>query len=119
VVGEVPIIFEGPLQSRQEWPVVMLTGGTVKVDGHVRHTRKKQHADARAQSLAKVAQYVLKHLTKDHDKGLRGRQMCFDVPPGHRVARHWMNSFGDCWLLDTEPDAFQKYNQLLYLPILD
>ncbi|WP_096699911.1 hypothetical protein [Polaromonas sp. AER18D-145] len=74
-MGEVSLIFEDPLQPGQEWPVVMLTGGTINVDGHVKQTRKKQHADARAQSLAKMAQYVSKYLTKDHDKGLRGRQM--------------------------------------------
>lgn len=131
VVGDVAMVFEGPLQPGQQWPVVMVSGGTINVDGHVKQTRKKQHADAKAQSLAKMAQYVSKYLTKDHDKGLRGRRMwgstedltppkairyqfaecditdliaaVFELPPGHRVASHWMNSFADCWVLDTEP----------------
>lgn len=131
VVGEVAYDFEGPLQPGQEWPVVMLTGGTINVDGHCKKTRKKQHADARSQSLAKMAGYVSKYLTKEHAQGLRGRQMwgstkdltppkallyqfaecdivdligaVFELPPGHRIARHWMNKFGDCWVLDTEP----------------
>jgi hypothetical protein len=131
VVGDVAYDFEGPLQPGQEWPVVMVSGGTINVDGHTKKSNKKQHADARAFSLAKMASYVSKYLTKHHAEGLEGRRMwdstqkltppkpirmefpegsmadiisiCFEVPEGHRVARHWMNKWGDCWVLDTEP----------------
>lgn len=131
VVGEVPFDFCGPLQPGQEWPVVMVTGGTINVDGYTRKSKKKQHADAKAFSLAKMAAYVSKYLTKHHAEGLEGRRMwdstqdltppksitlefpegpladiiaiAFECPPGYRVARHWINSFGDCWVLDTEP----------------
>lgn len=124
--------FHGPLQPGFQWPLSMLSGGTINVDGYtVKRTRKKQHADAKGFSLAKMAQYVSKYLTKDVDKGLRGRQMwgstegltppkasviylpdgsiadvisvAFEVPEGHRVARHWLSPFKDCWVLDTEP----------------
>lgn len=133
VVGDVPYEFVGPLQPGSEWPPAMVSGGTINVDGYTgKRTRKKQHADARAFSLAKMAAYVSKYLTKDLDHGLRGRQMwgstqgltppkatciylpegpivdiisvAFEVPAGHRVARHWLSSFKDCWVLDTEPD---------------
>lgn len=131
VVGEVRYEFCGPLQPGQVWPVEMVTGGTINVDGYTRKTKKKQHADSKAFSLAKMAAYVSKYLTKHHSEGLEGRRMwdstkdltppksitlefpegsmadmiamAFGCPPGHRVARHWLNSFGDCWVLDTEP----------------
>lgn len=131
-VGDVPYEFVGPLLPGSLWPAAMVSGGTVNVDGYtVKRSRKKQHADAVGFSLAKMAQYVSKYLTKDLEQGLKGRQMwgstegltppkatvlyfpegsmadiisiAFEVPAGHRVARHWLNSFGDCWVLDTEP----------------
>jgi hypothetical protein len=131
VVGDVQFDFCGPLEPGKEWPVALVSGGTINVDGYTRKTRKKQHADAKAFSLAKMAAYVSKYLTKHHAEGLEGRRMwdstqsltppkaitlefpegsladiiaaAFECPPGHRVARHWLNSFGDCWVLDTEP----------------
>jgi hypothetical protein len=132
VVGDVQYAFCGPLQPGVQWPVAMVKGGTVNVDGYTKKNKKKMHADARGFSLAKMASYVSKYLTKDLAQGLAGRQMwgstenltppkrisfdlpesaladilaaCFEVPSGHRVARHWLNGFGDCWVLDTEPD---------------
>lgn len=134
VVGEVPLDYCGPLQPGAVWPVVMVSGGTINVDGYTQKTNKKRHADARAFSLAKMAQYVSKYLTKHHAEGLENRRMwdstqdltppkairlefaeqplcdiiaiAFECPPGHRVARHWLNSFKDCWVLDTEPIPF-------------
>lgn len=131
VVGDVQYVFHGPLRPGESFPVVMQTGGTINVDGYTKKSNKKLHADAKNLSLAKLAGYVSKYLTKEVGDGLRGRQMwgstedltppkaitmdfseqslagiitiAFECPAGHRVARHWLNSFGDCWVLDTEP----------------
>jgi hypothetical protein len=131
VIGEYQFQFCGPLQPGETWPVLMLSGGTINVDGYTKKTFKKQHADAKNFSLAKMAGYVSKYLNKHERDGLAGRQLwgssqdltppkairlefpegslpdlisaCFEVPPGHRVARHWLNQWGDCWVLDTEP----------------
>lgn len=81
-------------------------------DTGARKTKKKQHADTKAFSLAKMAAYVSKYLTKHHAEGLEGRRMwdstqsltppkaitlefpegpladiisaAFECPPGHR-----------------------------------
>lgn len=131
ITGDIQFDFVGPLQPGQSWPEYMVTNGTINVDGYTQKTKKKQHADAKAHSLAKMALYVSKYLTKHHAEGLAGRRMwastsnltppkpivlqfeecsfadlisaCFEVPDGHRIARHWLNQFGDCWVLDTEP----------------
>lgn len=131
VVGEAQLEFHGPLRPGESFPVVMQTGGTINVDGYTKANRKKMHADARHRSLAKIADYVSKYLTKHVGDGLKSRQMwgstedltppksiviefgeqsladvisiAFECPAGHRVARHWMNRFCDAWVLDTEP----------------
>lgn len=130
VVGQVQLIFCGPLRPGEVFPLVMQTGGTINVDGYTKKTHKKAHADARSMSLAKMAGYVSKYLTKNVGEGLKSRQMwgstedltppksivlefseqsladlismAFECPAGHRVARHWLNGFKDCWVLDTE-----------------
>lgn len=131
VVGDVQYLFHGPCLPGVSFPVVWQTGGTINVDGYTKKNKKKMHADARSMSLAKLAGYVSKYLTKEVGDGLFNRNMwgstadltppkatilefaeqsladiisiAFECPAGHRVARHWLNSFGDCWVLDTEP----------------
>lgn len=131
VIGQVQLMFHGPLQPGESFPVIMQTGGTVNVDGYTKKSKKKVNADARSISLAKMASYVSKYLTKHVGEGLKSRQMwgstedltppksivlefpeqsladiisiAFECPAGHRVARHWLNDFKDCWVLDTEP----------------
>lgn len=49
--------------------------GTVNVDGHNRSARGKFINHKVEQSLARIAGYVSKYLTKDHGDGLSGRQM--------------------------------------------
>jgi len=118
---------------RRMWQrVVGSDNGTVNVDGHV--TGKKRHQDARARSLARVAGYLSKYLTKAHGDGVEGRNMwsrsqglnsvrpvvydmaedvdlgelvrlAWHVPAGHRIVRHWCAEDGLTWLLYTEPDG--------------
>lgn len=101
--------------------------GNIDVDGH----RRKRDGRAGA-SLAKLAGYVSKYLTKDHATGPEGRnrwgstagitppkpairylppmamaeaiQLAFHVPDGHRIARHAIWGFGKFWCLYTEPE---------------
>lgn len=117
--------------ARAVWrSVVGFNNGNVDVDGH--RKRRKAHADQRKGSLAALAGYVSKYLTKDYGEGLYGRNMwgstqgltpppamvlelpecslldaiqcAFEVLPGHRIAVHRICRFGNSWVLYTEPD---------------
>lgn len=102
--------------------------GNIDVDGH----RKRGRAGRMGESLARLAAYVAKYLTKDHAKGPAGRNrwgstqglkppkprvmtlppmplidamvLAFHVPKGHRVVRHSVWGFGKFWCLFSEPD---------------
>lgn len=136
------IVYKGvPIRSydfvRRMWLRVVGTwdgkdNGTVNVDGHNK-TRVGTPAKWNSkQSLAKIAGYVSKYLTKETDAGIEGRNMwgrtqgldadkpvtlefsenvslcdmislAFDVPEGHRVVRHWLAPNREAWCLYTEP----------------
>lgn len=105
--------------------------GNVDLDGH-RKTRHGLPGKYRAsESLARLAGYVSKYLTKDFAKGVEGRNrwgstqgidipkpVVFDVPEcsfaeliglgfhlpeGHRIVRHHAGQFGKFWMLFSEP----------------
>lgn len=117
--------------ARTVWrSIVGADNGNIDVDGH--RSRRKAHADKRKSSLAALAGYVSKYLTKDYGEGLHGRNMwgstqgltpppamvlelpecslldaidcAFEVLPGHRVAIHRVSRFRDSWVLYTEPE---------------
>lgn len=101
--------------------------GNIDVDGH----RKRRGTRQSVQSLARLAGYVSKYLTKDHATGPAGRnrwgstagitppkpevrhlppmpmseaiELAFYVPEGHRIAQHRLGGFGKFWVLYTEP----------------
>lgn len=106
--------------------------GTVNVDGHAKTKHGLPAKRRPAASLAAIAGYVSKYLTKALGGGIAGRNMwgstqgldeskpdlieitdnvsmadiismAFACPPGHRVVRHFLSQFGDFWLLYTEP----------------
>lgn len=116
---------------RRLWhSVVGKDNGNVDIDGHrkTRHGLPAKHRPAA--SLAKLAGYVSKYLTKDYAEGLEGRNrwgstqginvpapvvfdmpemplvdlidVAFDLPAGHRVVRHNIGQFGKFWVLYTE-----------------
>ncbi len=118
---------------RRLWQsVVGKDNGNIDVDGH-RRTRHglpgKYHRSS--ESLAKLAGYVSKYLTKDHAGGIEGRNrwgstqgievakavtydmpemplhelvaLAFGVPDGHRIAAHKVGRWGKFWMLSTEP----------------
>lgn len=117
---------------RKTWRAIVGHGnGNIDVDGH-RRTRHGLPGKYRpAQSLAKLAGYVSKYLTKDYAEGVEGRQRwgstqgiavakaavfdmpemplaeliecAFYVPDGHRIVRHRIGQFGKFWVLYTEP----------------
>lgn len=119
---------------RRLWrSVVGADNGNVDIDGH-RKTRHGVTGKYRAaESLARLAGYVSKYLTKDHAEGVPGRNrwgstqgievakpvvfdvpecpasdlvgLAFSVPEGHRIVRHFIGQFGKFWLLFTEPGA--------------
>jgi hypothetical protein len=102
--------------------------GNIDVDGHRKHRRSRQRAQ---ESLARLAGYVSKYLTKDHATGPSGRnrwgstagitppkpeirhlppmplseaiELAFHLPEGHRIAQHRLGGFGKFWVLYTEP----------------
>lgn len=102
--------------------------GNIDVDGHRKRGRHRSH-----ESLARLAGYVSKYLTKDHADGPPGRNrwgstqgitppkpvvlhlppmplidamvLAFHVPDGHRVAQHRLGGFGRLWVLYSEPDC--------------
>jgi len=111
--------------------IVGRDNGNIDVDGH-RKTRHGLPGKYRAsESLAKLAGYVSKYLTKDHASGVPGRNkwgstqgievskpvvfdmpemplaelvgVAFEVPDGHRIVRHRIGQFGKFWVLYTEP----------------
>lgn len=65
---------------RQMWLRVVGTyegmpNGTVNVDGHNRTKAGTVGKYTQTQSLARIAEYISKYLTKDHGEGMSGRQM--------------------------------------------
>lgn len=106
--------------------------GAVNVDGHNRTKFGTPAKRNRQQSLALIAGYVSKYLTKEVADRIDGRNMwgstqkletappftmdieempmadvisaLFSLPEGHRVVRHQCNKYGTFWLLYTEPD---------------
>lgn len=127
---------EGRVRSwdylRRMWRgIVGKDNGTINVDGH-RRTRHGLPGKYRAsESLAKLAGYVSKYLTKEHADGIPGRNkwgstqgievakaitfdmpempladllvLAFKVPDGHGIVRHGLGQFGKFWILYTEP----------------
>lgn len=117
---------------RRLWHSVVGDGnGNIDVDGHLK-TRHGLPGKFRAsESLAKLAGYVSKYLTKDHENGIAGRnrwgstqgievskpvvfdmpdmpladlvRVAFEVPSGHRIVRHHVGRYGKFWMLYTEP----------------
>lgn len=107
--------------------------GTVNVDGHNKTKVGTPAKWTRPQSLARIAAYVSKYITKEVGDGIEGRNMwgstqhldtdkpvtfdieemafadviscLFDLPPGHRVVTHRSNKFSSFWMLYTEPDS--------------
>ncbi len=103
--------------------------GNIDVDGHRKRRGKRGGHRAHA-SLARLAGYVSKYLTKDHATGPVGRNrwgstqgikppkpavrqlppmplseaidLAFHLPDGHRIVRHAVFNFGKCWVLYTE-----------------
>lgn len=130
-------LAEGRVRSwdylRRLWrSIVGKDNGNIDVDGH-RKTRHGLPGKYRsAESLAKLAGYVSKYLTKDYAEGVEGRNrwgstqgfevskavvfdmaemplhdlisLTFHLPDGHRIARHSVGQFGKFWVLYTEPD---------------
>ncbi|MDH4464481.1 MAG: hypothetical protein QE290_10645 [Acidovorax sp.] len=117
---------------RRAWrAIVGADNGNIDVDGH-RKTRHGLPGKYRtSESLAKLAGYVSKYLTKEHSTGIPGRnkwgstqgievakpvvfdlpemslaevvQLAFHVPDGHRVVSHRVGQFGKFWVLYSEP----------------
>lgn len=101
--------------------------GNIDVDGH----RRRRRSSRGQHSLALLASYVSKYLTKDHQHGPAGRNrwgstqgiavskpivldlpeaplqdlidLAFHLPDGHRIVRHRIAVFGRLWFLHTEP----------------
>lgn len=117
---------------RKLWhSVVGHDNGNVDVDGHRRTRFGFAGRYGKAESLARLADYVSKYLTKDYGDGIEGRNMwgstqglgqakpvtfdmpemplhelielSFHLPEGHRIARHRIGRFGKFWMLYTEP----------------
>lgn len=117
---------------RRLWrSIVGADNGNIDLDGH-RRTRHGLPGKYRAaQSLAKLAGYVSKYLTKDYENGIPGRNrwgstqglgvakpvtfdmpemplfelvgLAFEVPDGHRIVSHRVGQFGKFWVMYTEP----------------
>lgn len=117
---------------RRMWQrVVGHDNGTVNVDGHRRGAARR----STGRSLAAVAGYVSKYLTKAVDQAIEGRNMwgrtqglraeksqlveiseecsieqaaamAWDVPAGHRIVRHSVSKNGKFWMLYTEPAVY-------------
>lgn len=105
--------------------------GNIDVDGHRRRGRGRG-----SYSLARLATYVSKYLTKDHATGPEGRnrwgstqgivllkpvvidlprmplheaiELAFHVPDGHRIVQHRIGQFGKFWCLYTERGEDEK-----------
>lgn len=118
---------------RRLWhSVVGADNGNIDVDGHRRGRHGLTGKYRAAESLAKLAGYVSKYLTKEHADGPEGRnrwgstqhmqqprahtfsmpemplidlmQLAFHCPDGHRVVRHVVGDYGRFWALYSEPD---------------
>jgi hypothetical protein len=104
--------------------------GNIDVDGHRKRGRAGHGGHRAAESLARLAGYISKYLTKDHAKGPPGRNrwgstqginppkariitlpampmleailMAFHVPEGHRVVQHRMGADKRFWCLYSE-----------------
>lgn len=104
--------------------------GNIDVDGH-RKRRGKRGGHRAHESLARLAGYVSKYLTKDHATGPAGRnrwgstqgikppkpavrqlpamplheaiELAFHLPEGHRIVQHRVSRFGRFWWLYSEP----------------
>ncbi len=141
-IDKLPVYLQVPGEGRvRSWDylrrmwrgIVGRDNGTINVDGH-RRTRHGLPGKYRAsESLAKLAGYVSKYLTKQHADGIPGRNkwgstqgievakaitfdmpemplaellsLAFQVPDGHRIVRHGLGQFGKFWILYTEPGA--------------
>lgn len=112
--------------------IVGQDNGNIDVDGH----RKRRSRGLASDSLARLAGYVSKYLTKGHATGPEGRnrwgstqgltppkarviklphmplleaiELAFHLPDGHRIVHHKIGRFGDSWMLYTEPDTVEK-----------
>jgi hypothetical protein len=132
VVGDVQFDFCGPLQPGVNGPLRWSPGGTINVDGYTKKIRKSSMLTHKVSAWPKWQAMFLSTSQSITLRASQGRRMwgstenltppkrisfdlpesaladilaaCFEVPSGHRVARHWLNGFGDCWVLDTEPD---------------
>lgn len=106
--------------------------GTVNVDGHNKTKLGTPGKWNKKQSLARIAGYVSKYLTKEVGEGIEGRNMwgstqhmdtdkpetfeieemgladvisaLFHLPEGHRVVQHRSDRYSTFWMLYTEPD---------------
>lgn len=104
--------------------------GNIDVDGH-RKRRRGRGGHRAHESLARLAGYVSKYLTKDHANGPAGRnrwgstqgisvsspqvrqlppmpmheaiELAFHLPEGHRIVQHRISRFGRFWWLYSEP----------------
>lgn len=139
-VDKLPTMFDtvhGPVRSfkllHPLWhSVVGHDNGNVRVDEHNKTRHGLPARYSKKTSLAKLAGYVSKYLTKDYGEGVGGRNrwnstqgievskpavfdmpemplhdlipLVFQLPDGHRIARHSVGQFGKFWVLYTEPD---------------
>ena len=122
---------------RRAWrAIVGADNGNIDVDGH-RKTRHGLPGKYRSsESLAKLAGYVSKYLTKEHASGIPGRnkwgstqgievakpvvfdlpemslaevvELAFHLPEGHRIVRHRVGQFGKFWVLYSEPGSVEE-----------
>lgn len=139
-IDKLPVHFDtvhGRVRSwdylRRVWQsIVGADNGNVDIDGHQKTRHGLPGKRRPAQSLAKLAGYVSKYLTKDYAEGIEGRNrwgsthgiavskpvvfelpemplqeligIAFEVPDGHRIVRHNVGQFGKFWVLYTEFD---------------
>ncbi|MGE8445695.1 MAG: rolling circle replication-associated protein [Comamonas sp.] len=139
-VDKLPTMFDtvhGPVRSfkllHPLWhSIVGHDNGNVRVDEHNKTRHGLPARYNKKTSLAKLAGYVSKYLTKDYGEGVGGRNrwnstqgievskpavfdmpemplhdlipLVFQLPDGHRIARHSVGQFGKFWVLYTEPD---------------
>lgn len=114
--------------------------GNIDVDGHRKRGRKSRGGHYAAESLARLASYVGKYLTKDHATGPPGRNrwgstqgitppkprlltfpampmiemmsLIWHVPDGHRIVQHSMGKDRKFWCLFTEADPDRPRHEL-------
>lgn len=117
---------------RRMWhSIVGRDNGNIDLDGHRKTRHGLKGKMRRAESLAKLAGYVSKYLTKEYAEGIEGRnrwgssqgiklprpvmldfpecplhdiiELAFHVPDGHRIVSHRIGQFGKFWCLYSEP----------------